>query len=208
MATTDGAGDARKPLISIKNVSLSYGNFKALTDVSVDFYEGELVGLVGDNGAGKTTLIRIISGINPPTSGEVYFDGERITKFHPKKAIDLGLECIQQTIGICDNLSVGRNYFLGREPVKRVFGLPFLDKKKIRETSAKVVHDFGLRDTVDVDDEIALLSGAKSRPSKSHVLLPSAIGLSSWMNRPIIFRCASVHTSMSWRCSSSSRGFW
>ena len=42
MAITDGAGDARKPLISIKNVSLSYGNFKALTDVSVDFYEGEL----------------------------------------------------------------------------------------------------------------------------------------------------------------------
>jgi simple sugar transport system ATP-binding protein len=65
--------------------------------------------------------------------------------------MDLGLECIQQTIGIC-NLSVGRNYFLGREPVKRVFGLPFLDKNKIRETSARVVHDFGLRDTVDVDD--------------------------------------------------------
>jgi ABC-type Fe3+/spermidine/putrescine transport system ATPase subunit len=41
MAKTDGAGDARKPLISIRNVSLSYGNFKALTDVSVDFYEGE-----------------------------------------------------------------------------------------------------------------------------------------------------------------------
>jgi simple sugar transport system ATP-binding protein len=155
MAKTDGADDARKPLISIRNVSLSYGNFRALTDVSVDFYEGELVGLVGDNGAGKTTLIRIISGINPPTSGEVYFDGERITKFHPKKAI-----------GICDNLSVGRNYFLGREPVKRVFGLPFLDKKKIRETSAKVVHDFGLRDTVDVDDEIALLSGGEKQTFK------------------------------------------
>ncbi len=65
MAKTDGAGDARKPLISIMNVFLSYGNFQALTDVSVDFYQGELVGLVGDNGAGKTTLIRIISGINP-----------------------------------------------------------------------------------------------------------------------------------------------
>ena len=80
--------------------------------------------------------------------------------------MDLGLECIQQTIGICDNLSVGRNYFLGREPVKRVFGLPFLDKKKIRETSAKVVHDFGLRDTVDVDDEIALLSGGEKQTFK------------------------------------------
>src|SRR5258705_11165338 len=166
MATEAQAADSRQPLNIIKNVSLSYGNFKALTDVSVDFFQGELVGLVGDNGAGKTTLIRIISGINPPTSGEVYFDGEKITKFHPKKAMDLGLECIQQTIGICDNLSVGRNYFLGREPVKRVFGLPFLDKKKIRETSAKVVHDFGLRDTIDVDEEIALLSGGEKQTFK------------------------------------------
>jgi simple sugar transport system ATP-binding protein len=58
-------------------------------------------------------------------------------------------------------LSVGRNYFLGREPIKRIFGLPFLDKKKVREASAKVVNDFGLRDTVDVDDEIALLSGGR-----------------------------------------------
>ncbi len=166
MATEAQATDSKQPLISIRNVSLSYGNFQALTDVSVDFYQGEMVGLVGDNGAGKTTLIRIISGIIPPTSGEVYFDGERVTKFHPKKAIDLGLECIQQTIGICDNLSVGRNYFLGREPTKRFFGVPFLDKKKIRETSAKVVHDFGLRDTIDVDDEIALLSGGEKQTFK------------------------------------------
>src|ERR1700756_4834797 len=114
----------------------------------------------------ETFFFPIISGINPPTSGEVYFDGERITKFHPKKAIDLGLECIQQTIGICDKLSVGLNYFLGREQAKRVFCLPFLDKKKVRETSAKVVHDFGLRDTVDVDDEIALLSGGEKQTFK------------------------------------------
>lgn len=157
---------SRQPLIAIKNVSLSYGTTQALSEVSVDFYQSELVGLVGDNGAGKTTLIRIISGIIPPTSGEVYFDGERITKFHPKKAIDLGLECIQQTIGICDNLSVGRNYFLGREPVKRIFGLPFLDKKKIHAVSAKVVHDFGLRGSVDVDDDIALLSGGEKQTFK------------------------------------------
>jgi simple sugar transport system ATP-binding protein len=157
---------SRKPLISMRNVSLSYGNFQALTEVSVDFYQGELVGLVGDNGAGKTTLIRIISGIIAPNSGEVYFDGERITKFHPKKAIDLGLECIQQTIGLCDNLSVGRNYFLGREPTRRIFGLPLLDKRKMREASAKVIRDYGLRETVDVDDEIALLSGGEKQTFK------------------------------------------
>ena len=158
--------DSRKPLISMRNVSLSYGNFQSLCDVSVDFYQGELVGLVGDNGADKTTLIRIVSGIIAPNSGEVYFDGERIAKFYPKKAIDLGLECIQQTIGLCDNLSVGRNYFLGREPTRRIFGLPFLDKKKMREASAKVIHDFGLRATVDVDDEVALLSGGEKQTFK------------------------------------------
>ncbi|HEY5811838.1 MAG TPA: ATP-binding cassette domain-containing protein, partial [Terrimicrobiaceae bacterium] len=61
MAIEAGATDPRSPLISIRNVSLSYGNFQALSDVSVDFHQGEMVGLVGDNGAGKTTLIRIIS---------------------------------------------------------------------------------------------------------------------------------------------------
>jgi ABC-type sugar transport system ATPase subunit len=69
-AHTGEATNQRQPLISIKDVSLTYGNFQALTDGSVDFYQGELVGLVGDNGAGKTTLIRIISGIIAPTSGE------------------------------------------------------------------------------------------------------------------------------------------
>src|SRR5260370_32390830 len=113
MAKTDGAGDSRKPLISIKNVSLSYGNFRALTDISVDFYAGELVGLVGDNGAGKTTLIRILSGIIPPDSGEVYFDGRRITRFYPKLAIALGVEALHQAIVLCDHLSVPRHYCVG-----------------------------------------------------------------------------------------------
>ena len=85
MAIQAQGTDMKRPLISIRNVSLSYGNFQALTDVSVDFHQGEMVGLVGDNGAGKTALIRIISGIMPPTSGEVYFDGERSRSSIPRK---------------------------------------------------------------------------------------------------------------------------
>src|SRR5574341_2546358 len=111
--------EARTPLIEMKDICLNFGTVQALKDVSVNFYEGELVGLVGDNGAGKTTLIRILSGMYAPTSGEVYFGGKRITRFHPKLAIDLGIETIQQTVGLCDNLSVARNYFLGREQIGR-----------------------------------------------------------------------------------------
>jgi simple sugar transport system ATP-binding protein len=159
--------EPRKALIEMKNINLNFGTVKALSDVSVNFYEGELVGLVGDNGAGKTTLIRILSGMYAPTSGEVYFDGRRITRFHPKLAIDLGIETIQQTVGLCDNLSVARNYYLGREPIKRLFGvIPVLDFAKMRAASNKVVHNFGLRDSVNVDDEVALLSGGEAQSFK------------------------------------------
>ncbi len=160
-------GLARKPLIEMKHIDLNFGTVKALADVSVNFYPGELVGLVGDNGAGKTTLIRVLCGMYAPTSGEVYFDGKRITRFHPKLAIDLGIETIQQMVGLCDNLSVARNYYLGREPVKRLLGLiPILDFGKMREASTRVVKNFGLRDSVDVDDEVALLSGGEGQSFK------------------------------------------
>ena len=66
----------KPPLISVRNVSLKFGAFSALNDVSVDFREGEMVGLVGDNGAGKTTLIRVLCGIHKPTHGSVFFDGK------------------------------------------------------------------------------------------------------------------------------------
>lgn len=159
--------EARKPLIEMRNIDLYFGTFRALIDVNVNFYEGELVGLVGDNGAGKTTLIRILSGMYAPSAGEVYFDGQRITRFHPKLAIDLGIETIQQTVGLCDNLSVARNYFLGREPVRRFMGiLPVLDFAKMRDASNQVIRNFGLSDNVNVDDEIALLSGGERQSFK------------------------------------------
>ena len=155
------------PLIEMKNISLNFGTFKALSDVSVNFYEGEVAGLVGDNGAGKTTLIRILSGLYTPTSGEVYFAGKRITRFRPRLSIDLGIETIQQTVGLCDNLSVARNYYLGREPMKRLLGvIPILDFAKMREASNKVIRNFGLRESVNVDDEMALLSGGEGQSFK------------------------------------------
>ena len=156
----------RAPLISLRNVNLWYGTVQALRDVSVDFYQGELVGLVGDNGAGKTSLVNIISGIVAPTSGEVYLDGQRITSFHPKLAIDLGVETTQQSVGLCDNLSIARNYFLGREPVRRIAGIPFIDLGKMRKEGRKAITAFGLRESVDVDGEVALLSGGERQAFK------------------------------------------
>lgn len=155
-----------KPLIQVKNLDLYFGAFHALRNVSVDFHAGELVGLVGDNGAGKTTLIRVLCGIHTPTSGEVYFDGELVRAFHPKLAIDQGIETIQQSVGLCDNLSIARNFYLGREPVKRILGIPFLDFAKMRGEAKKVIRAFGLRDNVSVDDEVERLSGGERQSVK------------------------------------------
>jgi simple sugar transport system ATP-binding protein len=154
------------PLIEVRDLNLFFGAFQALKNVSLALYPGELIGLVGDNGAGKTTLIRVLCGIHTPSSGEVYFDGKRITRFHPKLAIELGIETIQQAVGLCDNLSIARNFFLGREPIKRRFGIPFLDFAKMRAASGKTVRAFGLRDNVSVDDEVEALSGGERQSIK------------------------------------------
>jgi len=121
----------------MRNINLFFGRFQALKDVNVTFNVGELIGLVGDNEAGKTTLIRVVLGIHAPTSGEVFFDGQKITHFHPKLAIQLGIGTIQQAVGLCDNLSIARNFYLGCEPVKRWFGIPFLDFEQMRQASTR-----------------------------------------------------------------------
>jgi simple sugar transport system ATP-binding protein len=157
---------AKHPLIQVKNLDLYFGAFHALKNVSVDFNAGELVGLVGDNGAGKTTLIRVLCGLHAPTNGEVFFDGKQVTEFHPKLAIDQGIETIQQAVGLCDNLSIARNFYLGREPVKKVLGIPFLDLPMMREMSTKVIREFGLRDNVSADDEVERLSGGERQSVK------------------------------------------
>jgi simple sugar transport system ATP-binding protein len=154
------------PLIQMKNIDLYFGTFQALRDVSVDFAAGELVGLVGDNGAGKTTLIRVLSGIHAPTSGEVFFDGKKITRFHPKLAIELGIETIQQAVGLCDNLTIARNFYLGREPVRKILGIPFLDFARMNAASTKVIRAFGLRSNVSAEDEVAMLSGGERQSVK------------------------------------------
>jgi simple sugar transport system ATP-binding protein len=156
----------KQPLIQMNDINLYFGHFQALKDVSVDFDSGELVGLVGDNGAGKTTLIRILCGIHEPTTGEVLFDGKKVEKFHPKLAIELGIETIQQAVGLCDNLSIARNFYLGREPVRKRFGIPFLDFDVMRDKSRKVIRTFGLRGNVSPDDEVEMLSGGERQSVK------------------------------------------
>lgn len=77
--------DQKSSLISLKQVSKTFGDVKAVNDISIDVQEGELITFIGPSGCGKTTLLRTIAGFYKPTSGEIYLDGERITDLPPEK---------------------------------------------------------------------------------------------------------------------------
>ena len=181
--------ETTQSLVRMENIDLNFGSFAALKGVSVNFNAGELIGLVGDNGAGKTTLIRVLSGIHTPTNGRVFFDGNEITNFHPKLAIELGIETIEQAVGLCENLSIARNFYLGREPIRRFLGLPFLDLDKMHADSRKVINTFGLRENVSTADEVRMLSGGERQSIK--------IGRSvTYKNRVIIMDEPTNHLSV------------
>ena len=118
------------PLLEVRNLSKHFGAVRALNDFSMVVRPGEVVALAGDNGAGKTTLIKAISGVFQPTGGEILLRGEPVTFATPHEAREKGIETIYQDLALADNLSIGANIFLGREPMRKAFGfLPVLDRK-------------------------------------------------------------------------------
>ena len=104
-----------EPLLSLDNVSKSFGAVRALSEINLHVEAGEVLALVGDNGAGKSTLVKTLAGVHQPDSGHLYFDGNPVTLSDPSTAIDLGIATVFQDLALCENLSVVDNLFLGRE---------------------------------------------------------------------------------------------
>jgi simple sugar transport system ATP-binding protein len=120
-------------LLEIKNLRKSFGPIHVLRGVDLALNAGEVLALVGDNGAGKSTLIKHVAGVYRPDAGEISLSGERLDLHSPADARRLGIETVYQDLALADELSVGANIFLGREPVWRLLGLlPVIDNRRIR----------------------------------------------------------------------------
>ncbi|MBL4806476.1 MAG: sugar ABC transporter ATP-binding protein [Rhodobacteraceae bacterium] len=124
------------PLIELKNIELAFGGVKAVDDVSIDLYAGEVVGLLGHNGAGKSTLVKVLSGAYQADSGEIYVNGERAIIKNPRDARTYNIETIYQTLALADNLDAASNLFLGREIVNK-FG--FVDDDAMEAATRKIM---------------------------------------------------------------------
>jgi simple sugar transport system ATP-binding protein len=133
------------PLLSFRKLQKWYSGVHALKNVSFDVQQGEVIGLVGDNGAGKSTLIKILSGVHGPDSGEIHFDGRPVRIRNPRDAMNLGIETIYQYNSMVPSMSIARNLFIGREPLKwSVLGLGQLDLKRMKAESSKAIADVDL----------------------------------------------------------------
>lgn len=134
-----------KPLLRLENITRNFGAIEALRGVSFDIERGEVVALLGDNGAGKSTLVKIISGGLAATSGRMLFDGEERVFSSPAEAKAAGIETVYQDLSLCTNVDVVANFFMGREIVKRYFGVPVLQEKAMHDEVAKALANAGTR---------------------------------------------------------------
>ena len=131
---------AAEPLLEVRHLSKNFGAVQALKELSMSVHAGEVVALAGDNGAGKTTLIKAISGVYKPSGGEILLKGEPVSFSTPQEARDQGIETIYQDLALADNLSIGANIFLGREPIRKLFGfLPVLDRRRMAEAAKQTM---------------------------------------------------------------------
>jgi simple sugar transport system ATP-binding protein len=124
------------PLLEVRHLRKHFGAVQALKDLSMTVRRGEVVAVAGDNGAGKTTLIKALSGVYAPTGGEILLDGAEVRFGSPQEARARGIETIYQDLALADNLTIGGNIFLGREPMRRALGvIPVIDRRAMAEAA-------------------------------------------------------------------------
>lgn len=148
------------PLVEMKNISKNFGHVRALCDVDFTVGRQEVVGLLGDNGAGKSTLIKILNGLYPPDEGEIYLEGQRVHFSSPSEARALGIETVYQDLALVELMSIDRNFFLGREPVRQLGPFKFLDKRRMEETCRDCLGEIGIR-IRSPHEEVSILSGGE-----------------------------------------------
>ena len=97
------------------DITKTYGVTRALKGVNFEVRRGKVTVLFGENGAGKSTLMKILSGVEKPTGGQLILDGEPVNLESTNDAVERGISIIHQELNLCSNLSVRDNIFIGRE---------------------------------------------------------------------------------------------
>jgi branched-chain amino acid transport system ATP-binding protein len=145
------------PLLKVENVSLSFGGVKALSDVSFDLFEGEILGLIGPNGAGKTTMFNCITGVVPGYRGHIRYEGRDLRHLKPHERARLRIARSFQNLELfdelsaLDNLLVPLDAFSRRGVIGDLLRLPttVLEERRAQEEARSILHFLSLGDYAD-----------------------------------------------------------
>ncbi|HBH67926.1 MAG TPA: lipase, partial [Erwinia persicina] len=149
---------APRPLISLENLSKTFGGNRAVSDLSLSLMPGEVHCLAGTNGCGKSTLIKVIAGVHAPDSGSriVLGDGAHFTRLTPKQARQWGIQVIYQDLSLFPNLSVAENIAFEHN-LQSLLG--WYREKTVRQTAQAMIDE--LQFSLNLDDKVASLSIAR-----------------------------------------------
>ncbi|MEJ2563090.1 MAG: ATP-binding cassette domain-containing protein, partial [Anaerolineales bacterium] len=156
--------DARVENDALRMVRIEkyFGLVLALRHIDLNVGRNEIVGLIGDNGAGKSTLVKILSGVFPPTSGELYIVGQKVDfrSYNVKQAHTHGVETVYQDKSLGEKQDLWRNFFVGRQIT---YPLGFINVKKEKEIAEEIMHKtIGFRgEGITVDSKVSKLSGGE-----------------------------------------------
>ena len=149
-----------EPLVELKSVSKYFGSVIALKDVTFDVRPGEVHCLLGDNGAGKSTLIKVLAGAHLPDEGEILVAGTPTRFSSPKDTLDKGIATVYQDLALVPLMSVARNFFLGREPLRKAGPISQFDVEFANKTSYQQLSDMGIQ-LRDPEQPVGTLSGGE-----------------------------------------------
>ncbi|MBM3732081.1 MAG: ABC transporter ATP-binding protein [Acidimicrobiia bacterium] len=130
------------PLLSVRSVSKNFTGVAALSDVSLDVEEGEIVGVIGPNGSGKTTLLNLITGIFPPSGGDILFQGGSLIGRKPHEIAQLGIGRTFQQIRLFEDMSILENVLVGMDFYLSIgYSATVLGLSRVREEEARGRND-------------------------------------------------------------------
>lgn len=129
------------PVIAMLGIYKHFGGVTALEAIDLEACAGQVLAIVGDNGAGKSTLIKILTGVYQPSAGSITINGQTTVLDNHSDAISLGIDAVYQTLALADHLDAAANMFLGSELTRSLFGVPYLDNKKMRQEAERVLDE-------------------------------------------------------------------
>lgn len=148
------------PLVEVNGLVKHFGSVIALSGVSMKVHANEVLCLLGDNGAGKSTLINALAGVHKPTSGDFLVGGKPRLFKGPRDALDAGIATVYQDLAMIPLMSVTRNFFMGREPVKGWGPFRHMDMSHADEVTRDEMKRIGI-DVRDPRQAVGTLSGGE-----------------------------------------------